>query len=228
MPSIHKNQAMLGILLAALIVLSHVSVAASLPIELKYTGKNPLVLSDLSVFSQPNQKGVETIVLVAGDKTDDTTIPSGGSVVRNTDKNGNALPTWKSFVASYTDATGEHIYRGADLQTLSLFGLFTSEPPSALFVGLLAANINSSVAEDLSFSTVNGLTPALPLYFFSTTAFDFDETGTLVGGTGFTGTVTSIGNLQVSEVPEPATLLLIGTAFTGLGLMSRRKRQRRV
>jgi hypothetical protein len=216
------------VLFAALIMLSDVSVAVSLPIELKYTGKNPLVLSDLSVFSQANQKGVETIVLVAGDKTDDTTIPSGGSVVRNTDKNGNALPAWKSFVASYTDATGEHIYRGTDLQTLSLFGLFTSEPPFALFVGLLAANINSAVAEDLSFSTVNGLAPALPLYFFSTTPFDFDEMGALVGGTGFTGTVTSIGNLQVSEVPEPITLLLVGATFTGLGLVNWRKRQRYV
>jgi hypothetical protein len=155
---------------------------------------------------------------VAGDVTDNVTIQPGGSIVRNTDKNGSALPTWKSFVASYTDATGEHIYRGGGLQTASLFGLFTSDPQFALFVGLLAANINAPVAEDLTFSTLGGLTPALPLYFFSTTPFEFNEVGNVVGGTGFTGTVTSIGNLQLSEVPEPITLLLWGSTMAGLGL----------
>lgn len=46
----------------------------------------------------------------------------------------------------------------------------------------------------------------------------------IVGGTAFNAQFTLVGDL--SEVPEPATLLLVGTSMVGLGLVARRRRQR--
>src|SRR5438128_421184 len=133
------------LVLVALLALSLASSVSAVPIELKYSekAKNPIKISDLSVFPNANQTGNETIVLVAGVAADDVTLQPGGSLVRNTDKDGKALPAWKSWIASYTDAKGEHIYKGGDVQTASVFGLFTPDATFALFVGLLEANINA-------------------------------------------------------------------------------------
>jgi PEP-CTERM motif len=46
----------------------------------------------------------------------------------------------------------------------------------------------------------------------------------IIGGTAFNAQFTLVGDL--SEVPEPATLLLVGTSMAGLGLVARRRRQR--
>jgi hypothetical protein len=46
----------------------------------------------------------------------------------------------------------------------------------------------------------------------------------IIGGTTFNSQFTLVGDL--SAVPEPATLLLVGTSMVGLGLVARRRRQR--
>jgi hypothetical protein len=46
----------------------------------------------------------------------------------------------------------------------------------------------------------------------------------IIGGTTFNSQFTLLGDL--SAVPEPATLLLVGTSMVGLGLVARRRRQR--
>lgn len=46
----------------------------------------------------------------------------------------------------------------------------------------------------------------------------------IVGGTTFNAQFTLVGDL--SPVPEPATLLLLGTSMVGVGLVARRRRQR--
>ena len=45
----------------------------------------------------------------------------------------------------------------------------------------------------------------------------------IIGGTTFNSQFTLVGDL--SEVPEPATLLLVGTSMVGFGLVARRRRQ---
>ena len=46
----------------------------------------------------------------------------------------------------------------------------------------------------------------------------------IIGGTTFNAQFTLDGDL--SAVPEPATLLLLGTSMVGVGLVARRRRQR--
>ena len=45
----------------------------------------------------------------------------------------------------------------------------------------------------------------------------------IIGGTTFNSQFTLVGD--ISEVPEPATLLLVGTSMVGFGLVARRRRQ---
>lgn len=70
-----------------------------------------------------------------------------------------------------------------------------------------------------SFAIANGTTPALPGMSFSTTPFDFDP-GTGFSGTPYSGTGVAEGEHGVTVIPEPRTIVLLGTGLLGFGAVS--------
>lgn len=83
-------------------------------------------------------------------------------------------------------------------------------------------NNNPTFTEGETFSIVNGRVAGLPGMLFSTTDFTFNPS-TGFSGTDYTGDGTVESEHDVEAVPEPGSLLLVGSGLVGIGSVLRRR-----
>ncbi len=167
-----------------------------------------------------------------------TSVPSGVSTIRIRTSAGfapippwlgdNALSTWigPNNTDELISPPGQYTYRTTfsltelNPTTASIVGQWSIDNQQAgIFLnGVLVAGTSNS-AEDCNFTLWCGFTVTSGFqYGTNTLDFRVDNLGTLDNPTGLRVEMTG-----TAEVPEPASMLLLGSAMAGLGILRRRK-----
>lgn len=186
-------------------------------IKVTNNGKTSVELSDLIAYGE-GQDQVKKILNV-DQKSDDITLkPSGEKLYELS-----FVP--KKFTISVTDATGEHeaVMINANVVEPKPIAMFTDvNNVTPLFLEIDQSLYNfAPPTEGTVILFTNGRNPGLPGWLLGT-SIDF-ENGTISGE--FSGEAVVVSNgLEVQEVPEPATLFLLGSGIASVALRLRRRR----
>ena len=207
----------LHIVIAALFVFACNSHVFADGVVIKLTNKSDkeVTLSDFFAF---NAQGNIQTRLAPGDASDDIKVGPGGEQLLDLDfrptqyvvsiKVGNSEPETKVFNIDLVTPTKVSLLQNANNAT-------------ALFLSIDQSLSNFEPPADgtvLSFSM--GVNPLFPGWFVGT-IIDLD-TGIISGA--YTGDALVAATIEVSEVPEPATLLLLSSGIAGVAIKVRRRK----